>query len=181
MIMATKKPAFQKQTPVKPSLSENLKKKWWAVLLLGVFIFAVGSFAYNKYLDYKNVQDMKTLLSDFQQLEEDMEEETGEKLSIIPDCGYGGEKFNQSYSCALFILPFGFKLEDENKPVSNKYTESFLALTSSKESCSISKGGFYEKYGYCNFGTVRKSAEDRINYLIANNTECLSISCKMLK
>lgn len=100
--MANKKPAHKKVVSNDSSLLENMKKKWWAVLLLALFVFAVGSFAYNKYLDYKNVQDMKALLADFQELERRMEEETGEDFTIEADCSSVG-KFATSYACSVYL------------------------------------------------------------------------------
>jgi hypothetical protein len=103
MFMATKKPTFKKQAPAKPSLMRRLKEVWWIFPLLFMFVLPAGIFAYNKYLDYRNVEDMKALLSDFQQLEKTMEEQTGEEFTIETDCSSVG-KFATSYSCSIYLL-----------------------------------------------------------------------------
>lgn len=95
--------ASQKK-PSKRNLASIIKTKWWAILLLLVFVFAVGTFAYNKYLDYRNVQDMKSLLADFEQLKTDVEAETGEATSIGMSCGTINEKFLKTPSCYVFLL-----------------------------------------------------------------------------
>ncbi len=84
------------------SLISKLKNSWWTFTLLFVLMFPFGLFTYSKYLDKRNVQDMKTLLSDFQQLEKDMEEETGEEFTIEADCSSVG-KFATSYSCSVYF------------------------------------------------------------------------------
>lgn len=71
-----------------------------AALVL-IIIFG-GIFSYNKYLDWQNVQDMKQLLADFEQLERDIEASSGEELYIEADCGNVG-KFATSYACHLYL------------------------------------------------------------------------------
>lgn len=171
MFMATKKPTFKKQTPVKPSLSENLKKKWWAVLLLAIFVFTVGAFAYNRYLDYKNVQDMKTLLSDFQQLEKTMEEQTSESIESTVECTYGGEKFNQKESCNLLMI---------NSTSDPKYFNSifYSSNTNLNEACRLSVGGSNVGSIACYIpNTVLENEE--IQNIIREIIDCGDISSKL--
>jgi len=80
-----------------------VKKYWWVFLVVVMVVSSVGVVGYNKYLDAQNVTDMKQLLADFEQLERDVEAETGESLYIKANCGNVG-KFATSYSCSLRLL-----------------------------------------------------------------------------
>jgi len=98
----TSKTTSSKLTASGPSVTTKLKKKWWFVLLLAILVFSVGSFAYNKYLDYRNVEDMKSLLADFEELEKKIEQETNEELNIEASCKSVG-KFASSYACSIYL------------------------------------------------------------------------------
>ena len=74
------------------------------VVIVVVFL-AVSFYGYNKYLDWQNVRDMEQLLTSFEQLEKDVEAETGEEFYIETACdSIGGEKFSTSYDCGMFLL-----------------------------------------------------------------------------
>lgn len=130
-----------------------LKKWWWAILLITLLVFGVSSFAYEKYLDRQNVADMKQLLADFEQLEKDVEAETGEELTIEASCESVG-KFSESYACYLY-------LKNPNNSLLN-YSE-FIAddssLLDSANSCRIisGKGAKYINFYSCSF-KVRDSS-----------------------
>ncbi len=71
-----------------------------AVVLILVFS---GVFGYNKYLDWRNVQDMKSLVGAFEELKRDTEENYNENLKIVAVCASVG-KFSTSYTCDLTLL-----------------------------------------------------------------------------
>lgn len=79
------------------------KKFWWIFPILLLFIGSVSFLAYNKYLDQQNVNNMKQLLLDFEQLERDVETETGEKYYIESSCGSIGV-FAESYGCTITLM-----------------------------------------------------------------------------
>lgn len=120
MVMATKKTNVginsKKTTVNQPAKASALlrfvKKWWWAILLITLLVFGVTSFAYEKYLDRQNMADMKLLLADFEQLEKDVEAETGEELYIESSCGSVG-KFSESYSCNITLLNSDTSTSDE--------------------------------------------------------------------
>jgi hypothetical protein len=97
-------PASKKPNSNKPAVTTSVNKKSWLVIFIVLVVFPASAFAYNKYLDYKNVQDMKNLLSDFQNLEKAIEEKTGEEFTINANCGSVG-KFPTSYACNVFLRP----------------------------------------------------------------------------
>jgi hypothetical protein len=76
------------------------KKHWWKIGFSILLIGSVTFIGYNKYLDQQNVNNMKQLLAEFEQLERDVEAETGEELYIEANCGSGG-KFAEFYSCVM--------------------------------------------------------------------------------
>jgi len=97
----TKNTKTSRQSFSKLGWVKHHKFKTFLILIL---VFTTGIFAYNKYLDWQNVNDMKQLLADFEQLERDIEAETGEEFYVEASCGSVG-KFASSYSCGLVILP----------------------------------------------------------------------------
>jgi hypothetical protein len=100
MLMIKKKPILLKEVPL-PRIRIRLPSK--KTVLISVVVLIVGVFSYSKYIDYRNVQDMKQLLADFEQLEKDVEAETNEDLYIEAECGSVG-KFATSYACSLRLL-----------------------------------------------------------------------------
>jgi hypothetical protein len=99
MPVMVQKKSFRNPVPI---FFSWIKSHKLVTLLLFIAIFGVGVFSHNKYLDWQNVKDMKALLSAFEQLEKDVEENTGEDLAIEADCGSVG-KFATSYSCDIFL------------------------------------------------------------------------------
>lgn len=65
-------------------------------------MLGLGSLTYNLYLDKQNVNDMKNLLTAFEQLESDLETETGERFTIEASCESVG-KFAESYGCNVYL------------------------------------------------------------------------------
>jgi len=113
----------KKKSPTKLSvLVSGIKRHKVATFLYIVFVVSLSIFLYGRYIDYRNVQDMKHLLADFQQLERDMEAETGEDFYITASCTSVG-KFATSYACYVNIKPV------QEKPAS-AYSEILLAKRS---------------------------------------------------
>jgi hypothetical protein len=102
--------------------------------LLVVLIALAGMFSYNKYLDYQNVQDMKQLLADFEQLERDLETETGEELTIESSCGSVG-KFATSYACSITLIG------NPESLISSSYIDSTNSYVQSHSKCEVLYGG----------------------------------------
>lgn len=78
-------------------------KYWWIVGVVVLFFIIASLVGYNKYLDQQNISNMKQLLAEFEQLEIDAENETGQELYIQADCGTGGEKFSRKYICSVSL------------------------------------------------------------------------------
>jgi hypothetical protein len=104
------------------SLLGFLRRRWWVVSIIGLLVFGVSLFAYEKHLDRQNVADMKQLLGDFEQLEKDVEAETGEKLFIEASCGSVG-KFSTSYSCRLVLAGTDLSLFENAVNISSSGTK----------------------------------------------------------
>jgi len=96
----TKNTKTSRQSFSKLGWVKHHKFKTFLILIL---VFTTGIFAYNKYLDWQNVNDMKQLLADFEQLERDIEAETGEEFYVEASCGSVG-KFAESYACSLRLF-----------------------------------------------------------------------------
>lgn len=134
-----------------------LKHKLYSFLIALIFLVG-GTFGYNKYLDWRNVQDMKALLSAFEQLEKDVEENTGEDLTIEADCG-SVSKFATSYSCDIFLKKLNNDKFDYDKFIS---INSVLNKASNRCSTITSPDAVYLNFFSCitqvrNFNT--KTAE----------------------
>jgi hypothetical protein len=140
----------------------KLNKYWW-VFALAVILVAFGSFfAYNKYLDQQNVNEMKELLAEFEKLKTTMEEETGNSFYVTADCGVGGEKFNPIYSCTLDLLPVNLPVTAE---VESLYLKSAGFYLNKNARCGLLKElGFSGTKEYGNFYTclisVTKTNQD---------------------
>lgn len=132
----SKKPVNNQKTGAS-SLFRILKKWWWAILLITLLVFGVSSYAYEKYLDRQNVADMKQLLADFEQLEKDVESETGEELFIQSSCGSVG-KFSESYACIVSLKP-------KNGVSDERFNNS---ITENQSSFLIDQGCILASKGY---------------------------------
>lgn len=75
------------------------KLKSFLIIIALIFI---GGFAYDRYQNWRNVRDMEELLAAFEQLESDLEAETGEDFYIEANCGSVG-KFATSYACTVSL------------------------------------------------------------------------------
>jgi hypothetical protein len=118
-------------------INTKLYKYWW-VFALTVILVAFGSFfAYNKYLDQQNVNEMKELLAEFEKLKTSAEKETGEAYYIEATCGSASEKFSGKYSCRV-------TLPSKNIEGSSYYNkvESVLFLDKSCEELIGGQNGF---------------------------------------
>ena len=111
------------------NLLSGVKKHKVATFLYIIFLISLSVFLYGRYIDYRNVQDMKQLLADLQQLERDMEAETGEKFYIEADCGSGGD-FASFYSCSVVL-----------KPESNVWSTKFLNIIALNETKTLQEFG----------------------------------------
>jgi hypothetical protein len=147
--------------------STKLNKYWW-VFALAIILVGFGSFfAYNKYLDQQNVNEMKELLSEFEQLKTTAEIETGKKLFVQADCDMGGEKFNEKYSCTLRL-----KTIDNNwsNDLSTFVTNYSAILSKNCELLSLRSVGFEESENHylCRVvvlsGNTNKAEEIFYNY-----------------
>ena len=147
-----KKPAVIKTKKQDASLKFNKN----ILLVLVPILLIAGFIGYNKYLDYRNVQDMKQLLSDFEQLEKDLELKTGEEFSIESDCSSGG-KFASFYSCNIYLKNPSGKLYEYDK-----FIQNIASFSDKKYRCRIVDG---EGARYLNFYScilsVRNSVVDR--------------------
>jgi|GEM_PF-3304506 len=165
MVMA-KPPSAKKSATATPkksisnkaSLTMPKNKKPWLVIIIILFVFPAGVFAYNKYLDYKNVQDMKTLLSDFQQLEKEMEDKTGEQFTINAACGSVG-KFATSYACSVVLKPNSSVVTGEIADVFDKARFDSGAVVCGRFSKIGYKVNTTEDYFGCRALHVRVSTE----------------------
>lgn len=92
------------------------KKHKLKTVLVAMLLIFIGGLVYNKFLDYRNVQDMEQLLADFQRLEKDVEAETGEELFIRADCGSVG-KFATSYACWVYLENNSDQIYDYSKHI----------------------------------------------------------------
>jgi hypothetical protein len=156
MVMAKKK--LKKQSSIQKVISWTKSHKVKAFLLL-LLLFLIGNFGYNKYLDQQNIQDMKRLLADFEQLEVDLEQATGEEFYIEADCSSIG-KFAESYGCNLYLKNdtntlFGY--ED--------FLNEGSTITAGENNCHTinSKDAAYENFYACSISVrnpVRTNAED---------------------
>jgi hypothetical protein len=118
-----KKKTTQAKTKQKSKFSLFEDKHPLATAALMIAVLVIGFIGYNKFLDYKNVQDMKGLLSDFQQLERDIETETGEEFHIQASCSSGGKFGGVFYFCGIYL---------ENKNLVTYEYEPYLAKLGSK-------------------------------------------------
>lgn len=75
------------------------KLKSFLIIIALIFI---GGFAYDRYQNWRNVRDMEELLAAFEQLESNLEAETGEDFYIEANCGSVG-KFATSYACSIYL------------------------------------------------------------------------------
>lgn len=146
----------------KPSPKVKLvwvKKHKLKTVLVAMLLIFIGGLVYNKFLDYRNVQDMEQLLADFQRLEKDVEAETGEELYIEADCGSVG-KFATSYSCAVSLV--GSSL------ASSTYIQQIYEYVSLHDRCEILNNGKndYLNAVYCN-AHVRNPNKDKANSLFS--------------
>jgi len=132
-----KKKTVKKNTSTRRSSFKKVfnlfSKKPYLYIFIPV-ILVLGIFGYNKYLDYRNVQDMKQLLTDIEELKHDVETETGEELSIEADCSSGG-KFATFYSCSIRLksLTWSENLTEliVNRPMSD-FEKSECSMLSDK-------------------------------------------------
>lgn len=132
--------------------SHTIPRKTKVALILVPILLVFGAFGYNKYLDWQNVNDMKQLLADFEQLKQDVETETGEELTIEADCGSGG-KFATFYSCKVSLKSSnGNWIDEYEKIIVNTVSDN---LTSFGECRMLSERsvGFEPKddYYFCSF------------------------------
>lgn len=133
MVMASK-------STVKKSASRSFVRKYGAVLLIGFLILAVGgAYGYNKNLDQQNISDMKQLLADFEQLEKDVEAETGEELILGAACGDLEEKFTKTPSCYVYLESTRDKPYNLGEVLSSKLPEK---LNQNKSCAAFSGTGF---------------------------------------
>ena len=159
----TKKTQTKNQPKSSKPQQDFWKNKSFLVLLIPI-ILVLGIFAYNKYLDWQNVEDMKQLLADFEQLERDIETETGEEFTIEAHCGSGGEKFSTNYSCSVRLYP-------ELLPTKKVHEDLFISLASkeltSSENCNLLKGlGFSGTEEYGNFYMCIESFRSSNKYFV---------------
>jgi hypothetical protein len=151
----------KKDTIKKPS-TRSFAARYGAMILIGFLVLAVGGvYGYNKYLDRQNVSDMKQLLADFEQLEKDIESETGEELYIEATCGSVG-KFATSYSCDVTLAGKGSSL-------SEGVTANFLLYISKQKNCEILSTGLGGYKGALNCVVhVRESNENNAENVFIN-------------
>lgn len=107
------------------------KLKSFLIIIALIFI---GGFAYDRYQNWRNVRDMEELLAAFEQLESDLEAETGEDFYIEANCGSVG-KFATSYACSMDLK-------------TNLFDTSYIPIIKSneaetlKKNCMIASAGF---------------------------------------
>lgn len=97
--MATKKSTARKPRKYVAYIKQHRLLTVFAVVLFISF----SVFGYQKYLDARNVSDMKQLLSAFEDLKEKIESETDQDVDIEANCGSVG-KFATSYACTLSLV-----------------------------------------------------------------------------
>jgi hypothetical protein len=114
--------------------SQFISKHWWKIGILVLFVGSLTFVGYNKYLDQQNVNNMKQLLADFEQLEKDVEAETGEELTIGTSCGDIEEKFINTPSCYIYIESINI----DNK----KFSDIAILKVSDKLASNGSCGSF---------------------------------------
>jgi hypothetical protein len=165
-----KKKTTQPKTKQKSKFSLFEDKHPLATAALMVVVLIVGFIGYNKFLDYKNVQDMKGLLSDFQQLELDIEAETGDAVEINGFCNEIKEKFSSTDACLIKLTTL------ENNP------KEILAIAEKKlpnnirynQVCGGLDGGLFsfgdEQYSVytCYPLAVRAGAKKQIQAILVN-------------
>lgn len=116
-------------------------------------------FLYNKYLDWRNVENMKQLKAAFEQLERDIERDTGDELRIEADCGSGG-KFAEFYSCSLRLLNNRQAIYQYGS-----YISKDSALNDRSNSCDKpTNGSTYDEFYLCAVRVRVKSAAESIFY-----------------
>jgi hypothetical protein len=93
-------------------------------------------FAYNKYLDQQNVNEMKELLAEFEKLKTSAEKETGEAYYIEATCGSASEKFSGKHLC-IVTLP-----SKNDSPSSYKNDTTWLITNSRCEVLINGLGGY---------------------------------------
>jgi len=153
-----KSPAKKKTKSVakKPAATEAKKQdagfkfnKKILLVLVPILLIA-GFIGYNKYLDYRNVQDMKQVISVF-------EKQIANGSRIEKVCRFSGEKFNQKEVCSLFAT--------ENKNLDG-INSSYLETEPLKNYCGIGKDGEFRGIIYCTIVT-RPSTEKQIFELVS--------------
>jgi hypothetical protein len=145
----------KKKSNKKNSVSIWLRAHKFTTALMALVVVVAGIFAYNKILDRQNVQDMKELLAAFEQLERDVEADTGDQLTIEADCGSVG-KFAEGYSCGLFLKNLQNKWTEEiSQSIQKKNDKLFQAFCKFASFNSI--GLSADKDFYLCILTVRKS------------------------
>lgn len=137
-------------------------KHWWKIGVIILIISSLTFLGYNKYLDQQNVNNMKQLLADFEQLKTDVEAETGEKLAIEATCESVG-KFSESYACYLYLKNDGNKLLNYEQSIHNG---SSLKIVLNKCRVVTGEGAKYLNFYNCTV-SVRNSnieAAEKIFY-----------------
>lgn len=72
-------------------------------ITLAMVVVIVGFAGYNLFLDWRNRVEMRDLLSSVEQLEKELETETGEQFYIEANCGTGGGFLDNRISCGLYL------------------------------------------------------------------------------
>jgi hypothetical protein len=107
-------------------------KHWWKIGVIILLISSLTFLGYNKYLDQQNVNNMKQLLADFEQLKTDVEAETGEKLALGTSCNNIEEKFVSTPSCYVYLEGDELKI----RSLSSKLNSSIPESLEKNKSCS---------------------------------------------
>lgn len=142
------------------------KRKNWIkthkLLSVGIAVLIVifGIVSYNKYLDWQNVRDMERLLNDFEQLEIDMEQATGDDFYVSAHCFSVG-KFSTSYACEIYLSP-----SDVYLPTYTKELEIHETTFLKNNSCTVASMGYKIKnpdknYYICPGFHVREANEKK--------------------
>ena len=93
-----------KSKPKKVSGSKSLKRfVTKRNFMLTVLVVVVSLFLYNKYLDWRNVENMKQLKAAFEQLERDIERDTNLDITSSFYCINIEEKFSSRPACGAFL------------------------------------------------------------------------------
>ncbi len=168
------KKATSKQSKARNSGIKSFAGRYGVVLLIGFLLLAIsGAYGYNKYLDQKNVSDMKQLLADFEKLEKDVEAETGEELFIGVSCGDLEEKFTKTPSCYVYLESPRDKPYELSQTLTTKLPERLI----NNKSCGNFEGtGFIfsnsKKVIYSCYPVVtRASSKADIDKLTSTYTE----------